>query len=241
MTGRPAGSSPPKASGNGEMSGSPQPSRIPGHVLILSEPSSAASIGKMEDAIRAKVERVTHLRDPNDLDAGAEPWRSADLLLAYGTFPCSRDLMASNPRSRAVVSPWTGTEGFDEAAATELGIAIANGQADENSQSIAEAAVMSMLACLYDLHGSEAASRDNSPRPPVPSARMMRGRAVGLIGFGDIGRRVADSLAPWGVRLLAYNRSPITNPRVQAVDLQTSSEESDIISIHLASNAETHH
>lgn len=216
-------------------------SPIPGHVLILSEPSSAGLISKMEDAIRAKVERVTHLHSSDDLDAASALWRSTDVLLAYGTFACSRDLMASNPRLRGVVSPWTGTEGFDEAAATDLGIAVANGQADENSQSVAEATVMLMLACLYDLHGSEDVLRNNLPRPAVPSARMMRGRTVGIIGFGDIGRRVADLLAPWGARLLAYNRSAIANHHVQAVDLPTLLHESDIITIHLGLNASTHH
>lgn len=223
------------------MGESPETSRIPGHVLILSEPSSAGLIGRMEEAIRAQVERVTHLRSSGDLDAAAELWRSTDVLLAYGAFPCSRDLMASNPRLRGVVSPWTGTEGFDEAAATDLGIAIANGQADENSQSIAEATVMLMLVSLYDLHGSEDALRNSLPRPAVPSARMMRGRTVGIIGFGDIGRRVADLLAPWGARLLAYNRSAVANCHVQAVDLPTLLHESDIITIHLSLNAATHH
>ncbi|CCW19080.1 D-3-phosphoglycerate dehydrogenase [Sphingobium indicum BiD32] len=212
-----------------------------GHVLILSEPSSAKLLREMDDVIRPRVAQVTHLERPDDLDPAGELWRSVDVLLAYGGFRCTRMLMASNPRLRAVVSPWTGMEGFDQMAATELGIAVANGQAEENTFSVAEATVMLMLACLYDLHESEAILRQNKPHPPLPIARMLRGLTVGLIGFGAIGRRVARLLEPWDVEILAHNRSPITDPNVRAVDLPTLLSTSDIVSIHVGLGPDTRH
>ena len=63
--------------------------------------------------------------------------------------------MASANRLRGVVSPVTGTEGFDIGAATELGIIVANGQTRENTESIAESTILLVLAALYDLHGTE--------------------------------------------------------------------------------------
>jgi phosphoglycerate dehydrogenase-like enzyme len=139
------------------------------------------------------------------------------------------------------VSPWTGTEGFDETAATELGIVVANGQAEENTFSMAEASVMLMLACLYSLHETEEVLRKNKVRPPYPIAHMLRGRRVGLVGFGSIGRQVARLLEPWRVEIVAYNRSAITDANVRAVDLPTLLSTSDIISLHIGLSPATYH
>src|SRR5215472_18279832 len=46
---------------------------------------------------------------------------SAGVLVAVGSFPCTRELMVRAPQLRALVSPFIGTEGFDETAATALG------------------------------------------------------------------------------------------------------------------------
>ena len=40
--------------------------------------------------------------------------KSADVLVAIGSFHCTRELMIQAPQLRAVVSPFIGTEGFDE-------------------------------------------------------------------------------------------------------------------------------
>src|SRR5262249_193427 len=53
---------------------------------------------------------------------------SAGVMVTVGSFPCTRELMISAPHLCAVVSPFIGTEGVDEAAATALGIIVANGQ-----------------------------------------------------------------------------------------------------------------
>jgi len=101
-----------------------------------------------------------------------------------------REVMALMPRLRAVVSPVIGTDRIDEEAATELRIIVANGQFPEHYQSLAEANVMLMLVCLYDLHVREAILRHNLPRPPHPTGRMMAGKLVGMIGFGHIARAI---------------------------------------------------
>ncbi|ABE30285.1 D-isomer specific 2-hydroxyacid dehydrogenase, NAD binding domain protein [Paraburkholderia xenovorans LB400] len=212
-----------------------------GHVLILSEPSSVRLFREIEEALKQHVSRVTHLQHDDEIDPAGELWRSADVLLAYGGFSCTRELMSAAPSLRAIVSPWTGTEGFDEAAATELGIVVANGQAEENTFSMAEATVMLMLACLYSLHETEDVLRKNQARPPYPIARMLRGRRVGLVGFGGIGRQVARLLGPWGVEMVAYNRSAFTDANVSAVGLPTLLSTSDIISLHIGLSPATRH
>src|SRR3984885_10382623 len=113
--------------------------------------------------------------NPAAFEAAGGRLGDADALVAASSFTCSRALMESTDHLRGIVSPTTGIEGFDLAAATKSGILVANGQTDEDVESTAEAAILLILAALYDLRGSEALLRENRPRPAQISARMLGG------------------------------------------------------------------
>jgi len=149
---------------------------------------------------------VVPYRTEAALHADPSALTEADVLLAAGQLPCSRTMMAGAPRLRAIICPYAGTEGFDQLAATDLGILIANGQTTENSDGMAEATILLILASLYDLHGSEAVLRGTIPRPAKSRAYMLRDKSVGLIGYGKIARSMTVRLANWGVRLQAWSR-----------------------------------
>ncbi len=116
------------------------------------------------DGIQEHGIRFIHHRDPRimtRLDALA----GVDVLLAASTVPVTREVLSAATRLRAVVCPFIGTEAFDMAAASELGILVINGQVAENWQSMSEATIMLILASLYDLHESERLLRENLPHP----------------------------------------------------------------------------
>ena len=73
----------------------------------------------------------------------------------------------------------------------------------------------------------------------------MAGRTLGIVGFGNIGRAVAQKLAGWGMRLLAYDpffeKDRADALRVQFVDLETLLRESDYVSLHCPLLPETRH
>src|SRR5262249_46336034 len=103
--------------------------------------------------LRRRGYEVNHYTNHSHFDReSATVLGSATALLAASDFPCTRELMARAPRLRAVVSPFIGTEGFDESAATDLRIIVANGQVAENFLSMAESTILLILASLYSLH-----------------------------------------------------------------------------------------
>ena len=157
-------------------------------------------------ALRGIGHQVSRYEDPDSLHRDTRRLAEVEVLIAAPRFPCTRELMASVPRLRGIVSPVTGIEGIDVSAATDLGIVVANGQTAENSESLAEATILLMLAALYDLHGSEAVLRQNLARPAHTTARMLRDRKIGMIGFGQIARAMAIRLIGWNVQILAYAR-----------------------------------
>lgn len=191
--------------------------------------------------LRGRQYDVNLYTDSDAFFADESALAEADVLLASGQLRCTRELMANASRLRAVISPFTGTEGFDEGAATELGIAIANGHPPQNIESMAEATVMLMLEALYDLRNAEAVFRRNLPRPSPPLARMLRGNMIGLIGFGQIARAITTRLAGWQVRIQTYTPEPRypLPPEVQRVTLEHLLQTSDIVSIHASLNDKT--
>jgi phosphoglycerate dehydrogenase-like enzyme len=172
-------------------------------------------------------------------DAGGE-LGDADVLLAASSVMVSRKLIASADRLRGIVSPTTGIEGFDLAAATELGILVANGQTRENVESMAEATIMLMLAALYDLHRSEAVLRENRARPESVNARMLGDKTVGMIGYGRIARAIAARLAGWNVSIQACTRRPPGSVgNVRFVGLEELLRTSDVVCVLATLNSET--
>jgi D-3-phosphoglycerate dehydrogenase len=69
---------------------------------------------------------------------------------------------------------------------------------------------------------------------------QLRGKILGLLGYGGIAAEVASIARGAGMRVLAWNRSPKTADGVEFVDLNTLLAESHVLSVHLLLNNETH-
>jgi D-3-phosphoglycerate dehydrogenase len=67
----------------------------------------------------------------------------------------------------------------------------------------------------------------------------LTGKTIGLLGFGGIAAEVARITSGFGMRVLAWNRTPKTAARVTFVDLDTLLAESHVLSVHLLLNDET--
>lgn len=210
------------------------------HVVTVSRPVLWPMFEEMERHLTAAGHRVTSYRTLDSFRAKPDALADADVLLAAGDLPCTRSLLETAPRLRAIISPFIGTEGFDEQGATDLGILVANGHTAENAESMAEATILLILACLYDLHGSEDVLRGTIPRPQNSRSFMLRGKTVGLIGYGKIARAITVRLAPWGVRLQAWSRTTDpAAPGVTWVGLDDLLRTSDVISVLVGLNAGT--
>lgn len=68
---------------------------------------------------------------------------------------------------------------------------------------------------------------------------QLTGKTLGLIGFGGIAAEVARIANGSGMRVVAWNRSPKKQPRVEFVELDELLTESDVVSLHLLLNDET--
>ncbi len=210
-------------------------------IIAVGKLASATLLQDITERLRRIGHRVTFFEDSKAFHGANASLVDADVAVVAPSFNCSKALLTSARRLRGIVSPITGIEGIDIAAATELGIIVANGQTRKNTESVAEATILLMLAALYDLHGTEAVLRNNLPRPPRMNARMLQGKTVGLIGFGQIARAMTLRLAGWGVTLHAYaRRLPSDAPAgVQFVGLDALMSTSDVVCVLATLNNES--
>src|SRR3546814_15709887 len=89
-----------------------------------------------------------------------------------------------------------------------------------------------MLTALYRLRDAEERLRRGEARSGPPRARMLKGKTVGIIGYGNIAKALISRLAGWDASILVSNRPKLPYPPgVAQCDLDTLIDESDI---HLA-------
>ena len=67
----------------------------------------------------------------------------------------------------------------------------------------------------------------------------LRGKTIGLFGFGKIARAVAEVALAFKMNVIAYSRSSFEYSGVESVDLDTLLSNSDILSLHAPFNEQT--
>lgn len=133
-----------------------------------------------------------------------------------------------------------GVDNLDLQKGKEYGIKICNAKAG-NAVSVAEFAVTFMLSCYKKLcFFNESVRKGEWDRT---LGFNLEGKKVGLVGFGDISRKVAKMLSGFGVEIMASDMYPNLEEakklNVKITSFENILENCDIISIHVPSTPET--
>lgn len=160
--------------------------------------------------------------------------REVDALIA-GLDTLDERIFSMAPRLRIVARMGVGFDGVDLEAARRRGIYVTTTRGG-NAVSVAEQTVGMMLAVYRNLAGLDTALRRG--QWVRYAGHELYGKTVGLVGFGDIGKAVAQRLGGFGVRLLACRGSGKPAPEAAALgvamtDLPALLRESDVVSLHL--------
>jgi D-3-phosphoglycerate dehydrogenase / 2-oxoglutarate reductase len=151
----------------------------------------------------------------------------------------TRRIIEALPELRFIAKYGIGVDSIDVEAATEHGVLVTNTPEDSQVTTVCEHAIALMLALQKQLlTWTPAFMRDGGWRGTVFATPML-GATVGIVGFGRIGRGVAERLAGWGTKILACDpyvaEAP---PGVTLTDLPTLLAASDIVTLHATPTAE---
>jgi phosphoglycerate dehydrogenase-like enzyme len=154
--------------------------------------------------------------------------------------PLSAGDLEQATRCRLVHKLGAGVNTIDVETASRRGIAVAN-MPGANAASVAEGALLLMLAALRRLPELDRATRAGRGWPSDPSlgdtVRDIGGATVGLIGYGNIAKRVETIVAAMGADVLHTSTGDDGHPGWRSLpDLLAAS---DIVSLHLPLTAQT--
>jgi len=151
-------------------------------------------------------------------------------------------LQAGTPRLRVVARNGIGVDTVDVQTATELGVVVTNAPS-VNADSVADFTFALLLALVRNVVEADRSVRAGD-WPPLVGVEL-RGKCLGLVGFGRIGQRVAQRAKGFGIRVVAYDPQPDRAAAealgVELVDFARVLEESDFLSLHLPLTPQTRH
>jgi phosphoglycerate dehydrogenase-like enzyme len=151
-----------------------------------------------------------------------------------GSEPYTRRVLAAHPQLRVVARAGVGYDAVDVAAATEHGIAVCT-TPGTNQDAVAEhtfALLLGLVKNLVPQHQGTVAGKW-----PRQANLPLRGRTLGVVGLGRIGKAVAVRGACFGMKLLAFEPYPdrafVEQYQVRLLPLEELLREADFVSLHV--------
>jgi D-3-phosphoglycerate dehydrogenase len=167
----------------------------------------------------------------------------ADALIIRSATKVDRAMMQAAPKLKLVGRAGVGVDNVDLAAATELGIVVMNAP-DGNTVATAELALGLMLALARHIPAADASMKAGQWERKAYMGIELRGKTLGLIGFGRVGRAVAKRAAAFEMTIIAYDpfipAEVATNMGVKLVTLDELLATADFISLHAQPSPENH-
>jgi D-3-phosphoglycerate dehydrogenase len=134
----------------------------------------------------------------------------------------------------------SGMENIDVVYAKSKGIHVVNSP-EGNANAVAEHAVGMTLALLNNIVKSDAEIRNGVWQREPNRGEEIKGKTIGIIGYGHTGSRFAAKWGTFGVTILAHDKykSGFGTTTVVEASVEDIWEKAEIISFHLPLNAET--
>lgn len=168
----------------------------------------------------------------------------ADAIVVRSATKVTSSLIAAAPRLRVIARAGTGVDNVDVSAASARGIVVMNAPG-ANSVSVAELALGQMLALARHLPAADAAMKEGRWEKKKFLGEELRGKTLGLAGFGRIGQEVAKRASAFGMTIVAHDpfiaADVATDLGATLVSLDELFAQSDYLSLHLPSTPQTRH
>jgi len=173
-----------------------------------------------------------------------EEIKDIDGVLMTSKVRMTKNVIDAGKRLKVISKYGVGVDTIDVAYATKKGIVVCY-TPGVNSDAVAEHTLGLLLATLRKIPQSMAHLKRGGWREEKFFGEELTDATVGIIGFGNIGFRLAKKLYGFEIRPLVYDpyvsKERIENAGGEKVDLSVLLKESDIVSLNLALTPETFH
>ncbi len=159
--------------------------------------------------------------------------------LLAGVEPLTASVISGARGLKVISRCGVGLDNVDQAAASEHGIQVLS-TPDAPVDSVVEMTLGLILATLRKIPEADREVRNGGW--PRLKGRLLKAQTVGVIGLGRIGEKVAAICAAFGARVIAHD--PVvrqSSSGAEWVELQDLLKQSDIVTLHMPYNENTHH
>ncbi|HEX9536710.1 MAG TPA: phosphoglycerate dehydrogenase [Streptosporangiaceae bacterium] len=209
---------------------------MPAPIVLVAEELSPAAIAQLE----ADFE-VRHT-DGADRAALLPALADADAVIIRSATTIDAEALAAAPKLRVVARAGVGLDNVDVEAATKAGVMVVNAPSS-NIVSAAEHAVALLLSVARNVPQAAASLKAGQWKRSAFTGVELQDKVVGILGLGRIGVLVAQRLASFGMKVVAFDpyvpAARAAQLGVRLVSLDDLLAESDFITVHLPKNAET--
>jgi lactate dehydrogenase-like 2-hydroxyacid dehydrogenase len=173
-------------------------------VIIMTKKFAEVSrdpITTLEKAGFTVVEKDYDRVQPSQEDEVCRAIQGADAIIVTAMFPATRKVIESTHRLKMIAIRSAGFEGADLKAATDRGVVVTNNPGS-NSEAVADMAIGLMLSVSRQI-----ARKDREMRqglyPRGNGGEDLFRKTVGIIGLGNVGKRVAKRVQGFEVKVIA--------------------------------------
>lgn len=196
------------------------------------------AVNKDAIAVLSGISHVEHA-DLSCEDVLIEKLNGKKVLVLRSKPKVTRRVFESCPDLKLIVRLGIGLDNIDLSAADEFGVKVAN-TPGATTQSVAEHTLALAFSLLRNIPHAHASIKQGKWEKKRFQGFELSGMVWGVLGFGRIGRRLAELLQAFSVKVLVYD------PYVQDTgsfrkftDLRDFFSSSDIVSIHVPLTPQT--
>lgn len=205
--------------------------------ILVAEPLAPAGV----ELLRAQAGWDIVISDPKSYE---QHLGNADALLVRSAVKVNQGVLSRAPQLKIVGRAGVGTDNVDLGAATAAGVLVMNTPGG-NAVSVAEHTLALMLSMARSIPQANASTKSGKWEKKKFLGNELRGKTLGVVGFGSIGREVVKRAKAFEMRVVAHD--PYVNVQsardlgVDMLSLADLYRESDYITLHVAFTPETDH
>lgn len=165
-----------------------------------------------------------------------------DGMIVRGRTKVTREVFEAAKNLKVVGRAGVGVDNIDLEAAKEHGVTVVNCPV-ATTVAVAELAFGMLLSMVRRIPYGDAGMKNEKWLKKELMGSELMGKTLGIIGYGNIGRRLAQYAQAFGMKVICYNRrrdlDEVRSTGAEPVELEDIYTQSDIISLHLPLNADS--
>jgi len=161
-------------------------------------------------------------------------------LVIRSKFNVDRSVIDAGTSLRFVCRAGAGMDNIDEAYAAEKNIKLINAP-EGNMDAVGEHAVGLLLSLMNNFRTADTEIRSGSWLREANRGYELKGKTVGIVGYGFMGSSFAKKLSGFGVDVIAYDKykTGFSDRYAREVSMEEIVKHSDVLSLHIPLTSET--